>query len=309
MLQGVHAGSQARACRGMPCPSGRGSKPESVPHRQQAHWQQPMLWSGQPQVPSRHAEAEAGPNHTLHRDTPPVTPRTKAAVLRATASSPSSLLFPPLTQAAPSPKLVQACTRLRCSQPRHPQTPHPAPRTPHPKPSRALHPDPATPSGARRLPGSGGRAQAVTAGPKERAGLMEVPSRATAARWEAHTMKPMAMGARMGMWAVLWPRFWSVATRTTKTRAKVSTHSSSHPAVPGRPLSRRLAPPRAAEKPVRSVCAGRGGGGGLGEVQKQAEHKVGEGGRVGVEGRAFWDLLAAGAARGEPQGGYCCTCT
>ena len=85
---------------------------------------------------------------------------------------------------------------------------------------------------------------------------------ATAARWAAHTMKPMAMGARMGMWAVLWPRFWSVATRTTKTRAKVSTHSSSQPALPGRPLSRRLAPPVAALKPVRSVCAC---GGSLGE--------------------------------------------
>ena len=47
---------------------------------------------------------------------------------------------------------------------------------------------------------------AVTAGPKERAGLMEQPSRAIAARWHTKTVKPMAAGARMGMWEVLWPR-------------------------------------------------------------------------------------------------------
>ena len=84
---------------------------------------------------------------------------------------------------------------------------------------------------------------------------MEVPSRGRAARWQAHTTNPMAMGARMGMWGVLWPRFWSVATRITKTRAKVRMVSSSQAALGGSPASSLLAPPPPALKPVRSVCA------------------------------------------------------
>ena len=99
---------------------------------------------------------------------------------------------------------------------------------------------------------------------------------ATAARWQAHTMKPMAMGARMGMWGVLCPRFWSVATSTTNTRAKVRIVSSSHPALGGRPLSSRLAPPVAAAKPVRSVCAARAGqaGWGLGGWAVRSRRRV-----------------------------------
>ncbi len=87
--------------------------------------------------------------------------------------------------------------------------------------------------------------------------LILQPSKATAAKWQTKTAKPMPAGARIGRWAVLCARAWSVAVKTTKTRRKVSRDSINQPALCGSPVSSLLQPPFAAEKPALSVCNAR----------------------------------------------------
>ena len=68
------------------------------------------------------------------------------------------------------------------------------------------------------------------------------------------TASPMAAGAKIGKWEVLWALAWSVAVNTTNTSRNVRIDSSNHPALWGRPASRLLLAPMAALKPVLKVC-------------------------------------------------------